>query len=69
MLFGEHQGEHIEDLAETDPGYMQWVIEQDWVGRELVQAIESALENPNYSGQITSRGWVVKKAFVERGKK
>ena len=57
-----HRGEHVEDVAEDDPGYLTWLVDQTWVSDELREAAAAALEAP--SGQVTSRGRVVKKARV-----
>lgn len=59
LQFGKHKGEHVDDLATEDPGYLQWLEEQPWLKDELREEINACLEAP--TGRATSVGRVVKK--------
>lgn len=28
FLFGKHKGEYVDDVAEEDPGYLRWIVEE-----------------------------------------
>jgi len=59
MPFGKYKGQHLEDIANEDPGYLQWVEGNvDDLDDDLREAINYALEAP--SGRVTSLGRVVK---------
>ncbi len=60
LLFGKHNGEHVEDIAEDDPGYLRWLVDQTWADEELREAAAFALEAS--SGRSRSIGRVVRKA-------
>lgn len=44
---GVHEGEHIQDVAEVDPGYLLWVISDDCHTPERTKAYIQAWMNNN----------------------
>ena len=40
---GKHAGESLEDVACDDPKYLEWLLEQEWVGDDWKEAIEDVM--------------------------
>jgi exodeoxyribonuclease X len=59
LPFGKYKGEHVEDIANEDPGYLRWMEENANLDDELRDAINYALEAP--TGRVTSVGRVVRR--------
>lgn len=48
FLFGRCQGEHVEDVAREDPGYLRWILESvEDIHYEDRDVIETALKFRN----------------------
>jgi len=43
LLFGKYKGKEIEKVAQVDPNYLMWLIEQDFVWPEVKVTIMKAL--------------------------
>lgn len=41
--FGKYKGSTVESVAENDPGYLSWLLEQPWLKTNLRRAITEAL--------------------------
>lgn len=45
FLFGKHEGENVEDLAKSAPGYLRWVLEEvENIADEDRDIIQGALD-------------------------
>lgn len=40
---GKHEDESLEDVAANDPDYLDWLIDQEWVGDEWMEAIQDVM--------------------------
>jgi hypothetical protein len=43
MRFGKHKDKPIAQVADEDPGYLRWVLQQDWCKDKLREQIGAAL--------------------------
>lgn len=43
MPFGKHENKLLVDIAEDDPQYLYWLLEQEWIKPSLIRNIRIAL--------------------------
>lgn len=53
LPFGKHKGKTFDAVAEEDPDYLKWMLEQAFVRKNLRRKIEAALER--YRTQTTPK--------------
>lgn len=46
IAIGKHKGMPLEELVDYDPGYVDWMLRQDWLDEYLRKGLELAMNPP-----------------------